>query len=259
MGTMAQDIATRSAKVAHDIANLEFSPEVKAAMARYLPYLEELQKKLLQVVIVMLGATILGAIYHRQILTFVLQRFDLTGINMVISSPYQVIELAIQTGIYVGILTAFPLLVYHLLTFLKPALEAEEYKVLVSLIPVSLGLFIGGFTFGVWVMNFIIALFAKATLDYSIGNIWDISMFFSQILFSAVSLGLVFQFPILITILLRFKVLPRQFFTEKRPFMYAAALIFAAMLPPTDIFSLILLVIPLFVLFEATLLLNRVN
>lgn len=236
---------------------IEPDSPLAATVDRYLPYLIELQKKLLQVFIIFLICGVIGAIYHRHILGFIMHRFDLTGINVVLTSPYQVFELAIQTGVYTGLVVALPLLIFHLLTFLRPALEPQEYRLLVSLIPIALGLFLLGFFFGAWVMNFIIALFTKATLEYSVGSMWDISLFFSQILFSAIALGIVFQFPIVLTILIRFHLTTVAFLKSKRPYVYTASLVFAAMLPPTDIFSLILLTVPLFFLFEVTLLFNR--
>jgi sec-independent protein translocase protein TatC len=206
---------------------------------------------------VLVLTAIIGAVYFRQILTFIMGRFDLTGINMVLTSPYQVIELAIQTGIYLGLVVTFPLLIWNIMSFLKPALEEDEYHIITSLLPFCLVLFVMGFFFGIWVMNFIISLFAKATLDFSIGNIWDISRFFGQILFSGVTLGIVFQFPILLTVLMKFNLMSRAQIIARRPYFYTAGLIIAAALPPTDILSLVLLVLPLLILFEATLLFNR--
>lgn len=235
----------------------QLSNETKANMEKYMPYLEEAQKRLLLSVGVLVATAAIGAIYYRQILTFIMGRFDLTGINMVLTSPYQVIELAIQTGIYLGLVITFPLLIFNIMSFLKPALEEDEYKIITSLLPFCLILFISGFFFGIWVMNFIISLFAKATLDFSIGNIWDISRFFGQILFSGVTLGIVFQFPVLLTVLMKFNLMTREQIIVRRPYFYAAGLIVAAALPPTDILSLVLLVLPLLVLFEATLLFNR--
>lgn len=231
--------------------------EVDKAIDQYLPYLKEAQKRLLITGVVFFVTAIIGAIFYKQILTFVMSQFDLTGINIVLTSPYQVIELAIFTGIYTGLVVTLPLFVFNLITFLKPALSPEEFKYIVSLVPVAFALFISGFLFGVWVMNFVIVLFTKATLDFSIGNIWDITSFFSQIIFSAILLGTVFQFPIILTALMRFGVVTREQLISKRPYIWASALIFAAALPPTDPFSLALLVAPLIFLFEAAMLINR--
>jgi sec-independent protein translocase protein TatC len=224
---------------------------------KYLPYLEEIQKKLLTVTAGFFIAAALGFIYYRQILKFVMGQFNLEGINIVLTSPYQVISLAFNTALFTGTLVAIPLLVFHTLTFLRPALERKEYRLLTSLLPISLILFLSGFAFGVWVMQFVIKIFTHAALDFSIGNLWDISRFFSQILMSALSLGIVFQFPIVLTVLLRLKIVKYKQVITKRRHMYAASLIFAALLPPTDLLSLVLMVIPMVILFEFTLLFNR--
>jgi sec-independent protein translocase protein TatC len=233
------------------------SSSVDEAMEKYLPYLKEAQKRLLITGVVFFVAAIIGAVFYKQTLTFIMSHFDLTGINIVLTSPYQVIELAIYTGLYTGLVVTLPLLVFNLITFLKPALSPDEFKYIISLVPVAFALFITGFLFGVWVMNFVIVLFTKATLEFSIGNIWDITAFFSQIIFSAILLGTVFQFPIVLTALMRFGIVTRDQLVSKRAYVYATALIFAAALPPTDPFSLALLVAPLIVLFEAAMLLNR--
>ena len=238
-----------------DLSHL--SPEAREAMVKYMPYMQEAQRKLLVVLAVFIVTALLGAIFYKQILLFVMSRFDLTGINMVLTSPFQVIELAIQTGMYVGMVIAVPMLVYFLLTFLRPALEDHEYKMITSLIPYSILLFIIGFLFGVYIMNYVIMFFTQSTLEFSIGNIWDITQFFSQILFTGIALGIVFQFPIVLTILMRLGIITRKKLVTYRPYVYVGCLIFAAALPPTDIFSLALLVFPLFFLFEIKLLLNK--
>ena len=56
---------------------------------------------------------------------------------------------------------------------------------------------------------------------------------------------------------MRFKVIKYQAFAKQRLFVYALSLIFAALLPPTDLLSLVLLFLPLALLFELTLLLNK--
>ena len=52
--------AGKEKSVINGLADMKLSPEAKAAMARYLPYMEEAQKKLLQVVIVLLVTAIIG-------------------------------------------------------------------------------------------------------------------------------------------------------------------------------------------------------
>jgi len=56
---------------------------------------------------------------------------------------------------------------------------------------------------------------------------------------------------------MRLKVVKYKAFIKQRFIAWAVAIVFSALLPPTDILSLILLTLPLVILFEFTLILNR--
>ena len=68
------------------------------AIIKYTPYLKELQKKLFIVFSVFLGGGILGFIYYQQILSAVMHLFKMDNINLVLTSPYQFIDLAVGTN-----------------------------------------------------------------------------------------------------------------------------------------------------------------
>lgn len=224
---------------------------------RLMPYLKEVQRILLSTLVVFAAAAALGFIFYQRILTFVMSLFNLRGVTIVLTSPYQFIDLAINTALLIGVLAILPLLIYHFLTFIRPALAPKEFAILTRLLPLSLVLLVIGFAFGLWVMNFVVEIFYQTSLKFNLGNFWDISQFFSQILITALSLGIVFQFPIVLTGLLRFKIIKRKALVKSRRYIYAGCLLFAAILPPTDLLSLTLLTIPLIVLFELTLLFNQ--
>jgi Sec-independent protein secretion pathway component TatC len=70
-------------------------------------------------------------------------------------------------------------------------------------------------------------------------------------------MGLLFQFPIVLTPLIRLKVIPYQKLVKYRATIYVALLILVMLLPGTDILTDFLEFFPLAFLFELTLLLNR--
>lgn len=230
---------------------------VDDAVKKYLPYLKEIQKKLIILLVVILVSGVTGFLYYQKILTFVLGIFNLEGITIVLSSPYQFIDLAVNTGIATGVVISFPLLIYYLLGFLKPALAPKEFKLISRLVPLALILFIVGFGFGAWVMQFVIDIYSQTALDFNVSNIWDISRFFSQTIIMGLCLALMFELPIIITLLIRLKLVKKDTIAKNRRFVYAGIVLMAALLPPNDVISLsILTVVPLF-LFELALLLNK--
>lgn len=227
------------------------------AVKKYLPYLQEIQRKLITLLIVILISGISGFLYYQKILTFILGIFNLKGITIVLSSPYQFIDLAVNTGIATGIIIALPLLIYYILGFLKPALAPKEFSLLKRLVPIALILFVVGFAFGIWVMQFMITIYSQTAIDFNVSNIWDISHFFAQTIIMGLCLGLVFELPIVVTLLIKLNLIKKQTITKNRRFVYAGIVLIAAFLPPNDVISLsILVIVPLF-LFEIGLLLNK--
>lgn len=233
------------------------STRMDDAVAKFLPYLQEIQKKLVTLLLVILISGVLGFFYYQKILTFMMRFFNLKDITIVLSSPYQFIDLAINTGIATGVIVAFPLLIHYLLGFLKPALAHTEYKLIIHLVPLTILLFIVGFGFGAWVMQFVINLYSQTAIDFNVTNIWDISRFFSQTIIMGVCLGLIFEMPVIITLLIRFNILKKKTIQNNRKIVYAGILLLAAFLPPSDVISLSILTLVPLTLFEVALLLNK--
>jgi sec-independent protein translocase protein TatC len=230
---------------------------INALTARYLPYLKEIQKKLLILTGIVFGSGIFGFIYYQKILSTILGFFSFKGITMVLTSPYQFFDLAINTGLATGVVVAVPLFIYFILSFLKPALAPKEYKQILNMVPFAFILFVIGFGFGIYVMQFVISIFSETASSFNVGNIWDISQFFSQTIIMGVCLGLIFELPVIISVLIRLNLISKATIAKNRKVVYAAIIIMAAFLPPNDIISLsILTIAPLF-LFELALLLNQ--
>lgn len=223
----------------------------------FFPFIEEIRKRLLLTLSIFIITSIIGFIYYEKILLFVLKIIRLSGINIVFTSPFQFINLSISSALLLGVLFSFPVLIYQFFSFLRPALRPKEFRLIISLLPISFILFIIGFGFGFLIMRYIINIFYLKSQELNIGNILDVSQLLSQVLLTAVLLGIASQYPVFMTILIRLGIVSTSSIARQRPFIYTAALVFAALLPPTDLLSLFLLTLPLVILFETTLLLNR--
>lgn len=225
---------------------------------KYLPLVLEIRNRLLFLASLFVATSLLGFIFYEKIIRFILSVFRFEGVNIVFTSPFQSMTLAINSSFTLAFTVILPFITFQLLSFLRPALRAKEYRTVVMLLPLSLVLFIGGFTYGIMIMKYTVQLFYQQSQGLGIGNFLDISSFLSLTLLTAILLGLAFQFPLVMTLLLHFKVVKHNFIAKKRLFFHAGALIFAALLPPTDLLSLILMFLPLALLFELTLILNRI-
>lgn len=231
--------------------------ELQKVIDKYFPYLLEIRKRLFFVAAIFLVFSLVGFIYYERIVKLILGIFNFEGVNVVFTSPFQFVNLAINSGLIVGLIVVFPLFIIQVLGFLKPALKKKEYKMVLSLLPASIFLFIVGFSFGIVVMRYVISIFYERSVAFSVGNLLDITLLLSQTLITSVLMGIGFQFPIVLTVLMRLKVIKLAALKKGRLLAYGVSIVFAALLPPTDLLSLVLLTLPLVILYEVTLLLNR--
>lgn len=231
--------------------------QLQARIMQYMPYLVEIRRRLMFVVSIFLIISIVGFYFFEPIIKFVLEFYAISGINIVFTSPFQFLSLAISAGFTIGLVITLPLVVYQLLSFLKPALKRHEYRSIVLAIPISFVLFLVGFSFGVWIMKFVIEVFSKQMAEFQVESLWDIETFITNVFLTAIWLGIVFQFPVVVTPLVRLKVIKYADLIRLRPLIYFGLLIFTLSLPPVDILTDFLIFGPLAVLFELTMLINK--
>ena len=227
------------------------------AINKYYPFIMEIRKRVFFVASVFLIGALIGFFSYERLINLVFRLLYIPGINIVVTSPFQFLNFAMSTAMMVGLVLAFPLIIYQVLSFLRPALTESEFKKFVFLIPFSLLLFIVGFVYGAIMMRYVIFLFFEKSVELELGNVLDITMLVTKIITTSVLMGLAFQFPIVLTLLMRLGILKYKVVVKQHALAWVVAVFFAAFLPPTDILSLLLLTLPLVLLFEFTLLLNK--
>ncbi len=233
------------------------SAHILDASKQYMPFLLEVRRRVLFVAAIFFIFSALGFIYYEKIIRLILRAFELQGINIVFTSPFQFINLAINSALMVGAVVVFPLIIWQIILFVRPALTKAEFKLTLSLLPLSIILFVAGMTFGVLIMRWVMVLFYEKSVQLNIGNYLDVSQLLSQVIMTGVLMGVAFQFPVVLTMLLKVRLMTFKALSDKRLLAYGISLVFAAMLPPIDLLSLVLLTLPLIILFELTLVLNR--
>jgi len=156
-----------------------------------------------------------------------------------------------------GIIIAMPVLVYHGIMFVAPALTRHERKWVYIIIPWIFLMFLIGVAFG----YFMLAPWTIWFL-YSFGsNIAEmtprISNYITFITKLLLMTGLVFEMPVVSTFLARIGVLKPEWLSSKRAIAIVAAFIAAAIITPPDPITQLLLAIPLILLYEMSILLAK--
>src|SRR5688572_32722023 len=161
-----------------------------------------------------------------------------------------------------GFVVAFPYIFWEFWRFIKPALSDKEKKNTGGVILWVSLLFFGGVAFGYYVLTpFMINFY----FSYSLSPLIEIKPTFSDylenLIYTTVGIGILFQMPLLVMILAKIGMVTGSFLRRYRRHAFIIIIIAAAIITPsTDPFSLAIVTIPLYVLFEASIILaSRIN
>lgn len=230
--------------------------EIESNIQKFLPYLEDIQSRLYYSTIISVVAFFIGFFSSGKILKLFIKYFEIDNVIIATTSPFQFANVAVNIGIFVALLTALILFMYHFFMFASNALTKKELQKLFFSIPISLFLFLIGFAYGFSILFYSFTLLAKVNQSLGIQNIWDISLFMSQIAITSALLGLIFQLPLILSILIKLKVVTVDFLRSKRRVFILLLCILTSLLPPTDGLSLIAMALPLYLLYEVTIFIN---
>ena len=231
--------------------------EFKKNIEKFLPFLEDLRSRLYRGVILFVVFFVGGFLSAGITLKKILGLVHLEHVTIATSSPFQFVEVAMDVGFFIAIMVSVPYIIYSFYVFIMPALTRKEKMKLLKSIPLSIGLFIVGFFYGFFILNYSLEALASINTRLGIANFWNISQFLSQMLITSVLLGLIFEFPLLLSLLIRLGITPPQTLKNKRRIAYFLIICLTALLPPTDGITLIAMALPLVVLYEGTILLNN--
>ena len=222
----------------------------------YYKYLDEIRQKLYELVIVFIACFLGGFFLTAPILKHVVSFFQIQGVTIVTNSPFQFLDLAMNTGLIIALIFCAPLFVFYVYNFLKDGFNKKEKKTFLILLPVALILFLMGFFYGFAILYFCLEAIAQVNINIGIQNLWDIDQYFSQIILTSVLLGFIFEYPIILTFLLKAKLIKVSFLKINRRYAIAAIFVFVSLLPPTDGLSLIVMSVPLILIYELTIFFN---
>ncbi len=154
-------------------------------------------------------------------------------------------------SIVTGFILAFPYILWEIWRFVMPALKEKERKysrggVLISSVLFVLGIIFSYFLIVPLTVNFL----GNYHVSESVFNQINLSSYISTVVSVTFAVGIVFELPILVYFLTKIGILTPSFMKKNRKYMYVIMLIVSAIITPPDMFSQILVVLPLIVLYE---------
>lgn len=156
-----------------------------------------------------------------------------------------------------GFVIAFPYIFWEFWRFVRPALSDKERKTTNGIIFWVSMLFFLGVAFGYFILTpFMVNFYFNYKLSSQITIMPSFSDYLENLIYTTVGIGVLFQMPLLVMLLARIGIITAAFLRKYRRHAFVLIVTAAAIITPsTDPFSLTIVAIPLYLLFEASILL----
>jgi sec-independent protein translocase protein TatC len=184
-----------------------------------------------------------------------LEKFSLTFLSSAMTEQFLLTFTLSFAG---GFVLAFPYVFWEIWRFVRPALSHKEKRGTTgAIIWVSI-LFFAGVLFGYLILTpFMVNFYSNYSLSPLIEFKPTISDYFENLMYLTVGIGILFQLPVIIMLLTRIGMITPQSLQRVRKFAFVIILIAAAIITPsTDPFSLALVTLPLYLLYEFSIILS---
>ncbi|WP_217568705.1 twin-arginine translocase subunit TatC [Mesorhizobium sp. GbtcB19] len=180
-------------------------------------------------------------------------------VELIYTAPQEFFFTQVKLAMFGGMVIAFPLIATQIYKFIAPGLYKNERNAFLPFLIASPILFLMGaslvyFFFTPMVMWFFLAMQQVGTNDQvQISLLPKVSEYLSLIMTLIFSFGLVFQLPVVTSLLTRVGMLSSQALAEKRKWAIVLSFVVAAVLTPPDPMSQCGLAIPTIILYEVAI------
>jgi len=181
------------------------------------------------------------------------------NVRLIFTNPTGGFMIYMKLAITVGLLFSIPIIVYQVWQFIAPGLLMRERRVAVWVVFFTTLCFL----LGAWFCYYFVLKFG---LSFLLGFQTDILLpmvsideYFGFVTILIVVFGLVFEMPVVAYFLTKIGLLTPEFMRQKRRYSIVAIFVAAAVLTPTtDVFTLMMLAVPLMVLYEISIWVSKI-
>ncbi len=178
------------------------------------------------------------------------------GSKMVFTALTEGFMTYLKVSFWAAVIISSPVFLYQLWKFIAPGLLPNEQRTMRIILITGTSLFGAGGIFGYWV---IMPVVISIMMGYAGPDLQAMPRLQNYLLFALKSIftfGLIFEIPFLMTMATKTGLISQRYFRKNRKFAYIAMYLMSVMMVPTDLFSQLLLCLPLAGVYEAGILLS---
>lgn len=222
-------------------------------------HLDELRSRLITCAVALVVGVVVAFVARNWIFDLMVDPYTrvVTDRDLVFFRPTEAFSLFMRLSLFGGFILASPVIIWQVWAFVSPALSPREKRFMIPLVASLVILFLGGVVFGYWALQrglgFLVD-FGGDRLEPTIGGDYYLSFAMRFLLV----FGLAFEFPVFLYATAAVGVVGWRKLAAGRQWALVAILVVGAVATPSgDPLTLLLLSIPLYLLYEATIWLVR--
>ncbi|MBR2360766.1 MAG: twin-arginine translocase subunit TatC [Bacteroidaceae bacterium] len=188
-----------------------------------------------------------------------LSTMDMWNVQLINTGLAQQFLLHVKAALCAGVLLTSPYLIYLLFHFVSPALYAHERKYALRLVGSGYVMFILGVLLSYYlIFPLIFRFLGTYQVSEVVANTVTIDSYMDTLMMTCLSMGIVFEIPVVCWILGRMGLINARMMSHYRRHVIVALLIVAAIITPTsDVFTLSIVAFPMWLLYEFSILIVR--
>ena len=179
------------------------------------------------------------------------------GVGMIATDVASAFLTPIKVTLALAIVVSIPMILYQLWAFVAPGLYKHERRMIVPLLVSSTLLFYAGMAFAYFVVFPAAFGFFVKMAPQGVTMMTDIKSYIDFVYSMFFAFGIAFELPVALILLAWMGVIDPEKLATKRPYVVLWVFIVAAFITPPDVFSQVLLAVPMLILFEIGLFVAR--
>jgi len=227
-------------------------------------HLAELRDRLIKSVVAVGIGMIAGFVAYEWIFDFLLNPYNEVarddnplGGQLLQQDPLEGFSVRLKVSAYAGVALAMPVLLWQLWRFVSPGLYAKEKRYAIPFVVSALVLFVLGAGLAYFTLPRALEFLGDIGGD-NLVQIYSPNKYFQLITYMMLAFGIGFEFPILLVFLQLAGILSAATLAKGRRYAFVGIFVLVAVITPSgDPFSLFMLAVPMYLFYEASILIGR--
>jgi sec-independent protein translocase protein TatC len=227
----------------------------------FLDHLEELRFRIIKCLVSILIFSIAAYIFSDQIYS-ILQIPLYKAVPDIKLHYFKVTEgftIRVKMSLLAGVILSVPVILYQIWRFVVPGLYEREKKMVVPVVAAGSIFFLLGAIFCFFVVLPRAIVFLSSVAFKGLEPTWMIQEYFSFVMQLILAFGATFELPILCFFLGRLGIIDSKLLARGRRYALVGIATLAAIVTPPDIFSQVVLALPVYLLYELSILIVKLT